>query len=228
MRIGTVHVAKTMRMWQRAQKRGIGRRDGGRLGGEAFFDAAVGDEPDDGDDGVANRGERRMKEGERDGHDVNGDGDFAFRVAANGGGECGGFSVKSDERTRENEIGDGGEEEDDSVESHGAGAEIVVAHPGGGERHKRKPEEKMEIGPERRAIDAIDSVKEVMVVVPVDGEHDEAENVAGKNGDDGAESVESGAVRGFHLQNHDGDDDGENAVAEGFETVFGHGQLLER
>jgi hypothetical protein len=29
-------------------------------------------------------------------------------------------------------------------------------------------------------------------------------------------------VRGFQFQHHDGDDDGDDAVAEGFEAVFAH------
>lgn len=80
----------------------------------------------------------------------------------------------------------------------------------------------MEIGPERRSIDALGGVEEVVMIVPVDGDHDEAEDIAQEDRKNGAESGESGTVRRFHFEDHDGDDDGEDAVAEGFEAVFGH------
>ena len=54
------------------------------LGLEIAFDAAVGDEPDDGDGDEADPRNPRTDEGKRDCRNVNGDGDFAFAVAADG------------------------------------------------------------------------------------------------------------------------------------------------
>ncbi len=133
--------------------------------------------------------------------------------------------MQGEERPDEDVVGDGGEEQDDSVERDGPGGEMIVAHPCGGERNEREPEEKMEVGPKRRAIDAFGGVKQVMMIVPVDGDEDEAENVAEEDRSDGAKRGQRGALRWLHLEDHDSDDDGEDAVAEGFEAVFGHGAI---
>ena len=64
---------------------------------------------------------------------------------------------------------------------------------------------------------------EVMMIVPVDGDVEEAQDVAQENWNERLYRSEIGAVRGFHLKHHNGDDDRKNAVAEGFEAVFFHG-----
>jgi len=66
-------------------------------------------------------------------------------------------------------------------------------------------------------------VEQVVVVVPVDGDEDEAEDVGEELGDERAEVGELDAVGRPELQHHDGDDDGDDAVAEGLEPVPGHG-----
>jgi hypothetical protein len=55
---------------------------------------------------------------------------------------------------------------------------VVFAHPAGGEGDEGKPEEEMEIGPEDAGGDGADGMEQVVVVVPVDADVDEAEDVA--------------------------------------------------
>ena len=43
-----------------------------------------------------------------------------------------------------------------------------------------------------------------------------------------AERGQVGAVRHLHFQHHDGDDDGEHAVAEGFEPGLLHGSKISK
>ena len=54
---------------------------------------------------------------------------------------------------------------------------------------------------------------------------DEAEDVTEKYRPEWRDRFEAGAVRHPHLENHDGDDDRDDAVAEGFETAFGHASV---
>jgi hypothetical protein len=63
---------------------------------------------------------------------------------------------------------------------------------------------------------ALAGMQQMMMVVPVDPDVDEAQDIAQENRDQGYERAQGLAVRDFELQHHDGDDDGDDAVAEGF------------
>jgi hypothetical protein len=62
----------------------------------------------------------------------------------------------------------------------------------------------------------------ILELVPVDADVDEAEDVAAKDGQHWQKVVERGAVRYLQFQDHDGDDDGDDAVAECFKPAFSH------
>jgi hypothetical protein len=69
-------------------------------------------------------------------------------------------------------------------------------------------------------IDHIDSVTEgwvicILELVPIDPDIHEIEHVAHEDGPERNQHPEIGAVRDFEFQHHDGDDDGDDAVAEG-------------
>src|SRR6202035_5387251 len=57
------------------------------------------------------------------------------------------------------------------------------------------------------------------MVVPVDADEDEAQGVGRDVRQSRQNRAELAALRGTQLQHHDRDDDGEHAVAEGFDTV---------
>src|ERR1051325_8668861 len=84
----------------------------------------------------------------------------------------------------------------------------------------------MKVGPEDRSVDAVGGFDEVMVVVPVNADVEKAQEVTEKNRNEGLEIGPIRAVRYFKFQHHDGDDDGENAVAERFKAVLFHGAGL--
>jgi hypothetical protein len=64
-----------------------------------------------------------------------------------------------------------------------------------------------------------------MVVVPVDAQIDEAEHIAQKHRRQGAEGGEGRAMGHFQFQHHDGDQDGDHPVAEGFQPALAHRSL---
>ena len=66
-------------------------------------------------------------------------------------------------------------------------------------------------------------LEQVMVVVPVDADVDEAQHVAERTGSSGRSAARSEPCGDLQLEHHDGDDDGDHAIAEGFEAAFGHG-----
>src|SRR5262245_15971340 len=80
----------------------------------------------------------------------------------------------------------------------------------------------MLIRPQDGAVDTGGHVQGVMMVVPVDGEKREAQHVHQELGPQGLERRPARAVRRVQLEHHDGDDDRDHTVTEGFEPPLGH------
>ena len=70
-------------------------------------------------------------------------------------------------------------------------------------------------------------MQHVVVVVPVDADVDKAQYITEEDGDEGNERLECLALRHLHFQHHDGDNDGDDAITEGFETALVHRGLRE-
>jgi hypothetical protein len=81
--------------------------------------------------------------------------------------------------------------------------------------------------------DVFDVVDEVVVIDPVNAGLDEAEEIDEEEREDGVEAADVGDVFGgdVEFEHHDGDDDSDDSVGEGFEAAwgerFGHGWLWE-
>jgi len=63
-------------------------------------------------------------------------------------------------------------------------------------------------------------VTSILELVPIDAHVHEAQYVAHEHRPQRDQHAEIGAVRDFQLQHHDRNDDGDDAVAKGFEAVF--------
>lgn len=103
---------------------------------------------------------------------------------------------------------------------------MILADPAGGEGKQGEPEEQVQVGPQDAAGHPVDGVQHVVVVVPVDADVHETEEIAEEYRQHRHKGGEFGAVGHLHLQNHDGDDDGDHAVAKGFQSVLFHRALL--
>ena len=73
----------------------------------------------------------------------------------------------------------------------------------------------------------LDAMDEVMVIDPVDTDEGEGEEVDEEDGGDFEEASRPVLFGDLELEDHDGDDDGEDSVGEGFEArggkeLFGH------
>src|ERR1051326_3142014 len=87
----------------------------------------------------------------------------------------------------------------------------------------------MHVRPQHAAGDVPRGVEHVVVVVPVDRQHDEAHEVREKRGPHRPQCREVGAARHFQLEDHDRDEDRDHAVAERFEPALGHdGRIITR
>jgi hypothetical protein len=83
--------------------------------------------------------------------------------------------VGGDQRVGEDPVSNFRAEENDAVDGDGCGVAEMRAEPGRRHRSEREPEQKVRVRPERGAADAVDDLQQMMVVVPVEGDEDEAE-----------------------------------------------------
>jgi len=127
-----------------------------------------------------------------------------------------------DERLSQDEVRDARKEQHQTVERDRPWRFVILAYPSGRERRERQPEQQMQIGPQDRSGNALGSVQEMMMIVPVDADVNEAQDVAQKDRNRGPKRFERRPGRHPEVKDHDGDDDREDAVTEGFETPFVH------
>jgi hypothetical protein len=181
------------------------------------LDARIGNEPEEGDEDEEGLRDPRADKSEGDGQKVAGGREFSFPVVADGGGEERVGALLFDDSALQDVVGDRGHEKDEAVHGGGDRGDMIFVYPRGGEGEEGEPEEEMEVRPEDAAGDVFGGVEEVMVIVPVNADVDEAEDITQKDGEKRLQFGEAVAVRDFQLQHHDGDDDREDAVAESFE-----------
>src|SRR5262249_37750956 len=118
-----------------------------------------------------------------------------------------------------------GEEEHCAIERHGPRGELVLSYPAGYEWGEREPEKQVEVRPERTRIDHPDRLEQMMMVAPIDSEEDEAQGVTHKFRHERAEPRQRGALWNLQPKDHDGDEDGDDTIAERFHSSLGHVRL---
>src|SRR5207247_1612144 len=123
-------------------------------------------------------------------------------------------ALRPDDRRLQDRVRDGGAEEYRAVQRRRQGREMILAHPTGDEGREREPEQEVEVRPHHLAVDPLGGVKHVVMVVPVDADHDEAQDVCQEHGHEWPQRVPVRALRHLELQDHDRDQDRYHAVAE--------------
>jgi len=125
-------------------------------------------------------------------------------------------------------VGEGGQDQHRAVDGDRQGNGRVIACPSGDEGNERKPEDEVDVGPKNHSIDALYGLEEVVMVVPVDRQVEEAECVGQELRSERRQGRGRGAGWGPELQHHNRHDDGDYGVAEGFEPALGQVDLLRR
>src|SRR5665213_4564166 len=230
VRRGRKTLTQSSRSWRSFAKGRLWRSGGGVF---ATLDAERGDDPDERDNSDDGERDLRAEVGERDAESVGGEGAPVFQLY---GEVCvleGALDTAAlvDGEAEEHEA-EPGEREGSGIHGDGEAVHLFVMHIERKEGQQREAEEPDEVGPEDSGRRLADAVDEQMMVEPVDADEGEGESVNAEGRQDFAEAGEAVGVRDFEFEHHDGDDDGDNPVGEGFETrrgeSVGHGCLVCR
>ena len=127
-----------------------------------------------------------------------------------------------DERPRQQVVGAASQPLHRAVHGSGKRSDVILAQPRRRKRNEREPEQQVRIGPQDPAGGATGRVQQMVVIVPVDPQEDEALQVAEELRNERDDHLQFGRIRGLQLQHHDGNDDGDDAIAECFQSGFGH------
>src|SRR6267142_6706874 len=84
----------------------------------------------------------------------------------------------------------------------------------------------MQVRPQHGATDAPDEVEEVMMVVPIYGHIDEAQDVAEKDRHRFLQRAYADGVGRLQFEDHDGYDDGDHAITERDKPILFHRSSL--
>jgi hypothetical protein len=188
----------------------------------AGFDADGGGNPNDGDEGDKAQGHARMLKGERDRDQIDEEGEPVF--ALDGGVFCLKFACVAQtaaDGQAEEEEAEAGQNHGRDVDGYREGVHLLFEDVGGKEGEQRETKEEAEVGIENAFVGLVGAVDEMVVIYPINADEGKGDEIEAEGGENGAEAGEAVLVRDFELKHHDGDDDGDDSVGEGFEAGWG-------
>src|ERR1700677_550324 len=173
----------------------------------------------------------RVLEGERNGHKIDEEGkpvfaldSFVLRLKPAHVTQAAADGQSQKKKT------EAGDNHGRDVESDGERVHLLVEHVRGEKRQQRQAEEKAEVGIEDEFVGLLGAVNELVMVNPVNAGEGEGEEVKAQGGWNRGETPGAVLVGHLQIQSHDGDDDGDDSVGEGFEAgwiedVMSHGDF---
>src|SRR2546430_10698968 len=105
--------------------------------------------------------------------------------------------MQPDDERLQNVIRERGHEQNAAVKRRRDRLKLVLAHPAGDKWKKRQPEKQMKIGPHDSAADLAADVEEMMMIVPINPEINEAEQISEKDRQQRPQRVDIGTVPHF-------------------------------
>jgi hypothetical protein len=188
----------------------------------AGFDAGGGGNPDDGDEGDETKCHLRMLEGERDCDEIDEERKIVFALD---GGVLGFQFARvaqtaTDGQAQEEEA-EAGQDHRRDVDGDRKGVHLLFEDIGGKEGEQREAEEEAEVGVEDTFVGLFGAMDQVVVIDPINAGESKGDQIEAERGENGAKAGEAILVGDLELQHHDGDDDRDNSVGEGFEAGWG-------
>ena len=89
--------------------------------------------------------------------------------------------MNSDESPCQDEICAGRQQQNDPVHGNRPRVEVILTHPSGSKWNQRQPEQQVQVGPQSCTVHALSCVQQVMMIVPINSDVNEAQDVAQEN-----------------------------------------------
>ncbi len=174
--------------------------------------------------------ERRVNECHRDGCNVNENGDKIFARHLLVQSLKLGFAMLPRDRRAQQKKRNRARDRDRGVKCDWERQCVIVTEIDRDPRYERDPKKQIDVCPQNDGIDPADHVNKMMMVHPVDGDDDEAKYISKKGWPHSNERRWCRVVGRLQLQNHDGDENGYDTIAESFDPVGFHAgaTLLEK
>src|SRR6202011_76017 len=134
-----------------------------------------------------------------------------------------GFVMMTGDRCAQDIEGNGAGSGDCGIERHRKWERVIVAEINRDPGNKRDPKEQIDVCPKNDRIDPGHQMNEMMMIDPVDCDDDEAQDIGKKSGPHFCQGIRGRIMRSLQLQNHDGNENGDYAIAESFDPVRFHG-----
>ena len=93
---------------------------------------------------------------------------------------------------------------------------MILTRPGSHKRDQRQPEKQMNVCPQNRSGNVFHRMKQMMMVIPVNGNIDKTDDITDKLRGKIPQRLPVGTMGNFQFQHHDGNDNGNHSIAESF------------
>src|SRR5438132_1354927 len=133
-----------------------------------------------------------------------------------------GFVMMTRDRCAQQKKRNGARRGDGGIKRDRKWQRVIVAEINRYPRDERDPKKQIDVCPKNERIDPGDEVNKVMMIDPVDGDDDEAKDIGKKNRPHFRQGSWGRIMRGLQLQDHDGNENGDDAITERFEPVRSH------
>jgi len=185
----------------------------------AGFDAGGGSDPNDGDEGDEAERHARVLEGKRDCYEI----DEARKIVFALNGSVLGLQLAHVAETAadghpQEKKAEAGQDHGRDVYGNGEGVHHLLEDIGGEEGQQREAEEKAKVGVEDTVVGLVTPADEVVMIDPVNASEGKGDEIEAQSWENGAEAGDAVLMGNLQFEHHDGDDDGDDSVGEGFEA----------
>src|SRR5881296_1004758 len=114
--------------------------------------------------------------GQQDSDRIKSQGGSSLHIFAHSNCQLRSRPLQANKTALEYRVRQGSHYEHKAVHRCGQRREVIFSRPVRHERHERKPEQQMEIGPENLAVDTVARLEHVMMIVPINTEENKTQD----------------------------------------------------